>query len=134
MITIVDEVNQQAKIVLECCKLLLESNYQVDAELLLKHFDNCREQGYVLELQYLNGKYVIDNSDIIHFAFAECRNSDGIVVYQDLGRYQTAHNCSDNFWHSCHSFEYGQAMEAARYIIKELIEHINSITNRKVKV
>jgi hypothetical protein len=27
-----------------------------------------------------------------------------------------------------------QAMEAARYIVKELIEHINSITNRKVKV
>ena len=77
---------------------------------------------------------MIDNSDVIHFAVAECRNSDGIVVYQDLGRYQTAHNCSDNFCHSCHSFEYGQAMEAARYIIKELIEHINSITNRKVKV
>ena len=56
MIKIVDDVNQQAKIVLECCKLLLENNYQVDAELLLKHFDNRREQGYVLELQYLNGK------------------------------------------------------------------------------
>lgn len=134
MIRIVDNVNQQAKIVLESCKLLLENYYEMDVELELKHFDNCREQGYVLELQYLNGKYIMDKCNVIHFAFAESRNSDSIVVYQDTGWYESASYCSDNFWHSCHSFEYGQAMEAARYIVKELIEHINSITNRKVKV
>ena len=134
MIVIRDQINQQAKMVLEAVRLLLEQSYSINAELILKYFNNCREQGYVLELSDLNGKYVIDNSDIIHFAFAEDRNSDSIVVYQDLGRYESIQFCSDNFWHSCHAFEYGQAMEAARYIIKELIEHINSITNRKVKV
>lgn len=129
MIRIEERKNQQAKMVLETFKWLAEGS-DLDVELELKDFDNCREQGYVLQLQYLNGKYIMDNCNVIHFAFAESRNSDSIVVYQDTGCYESASYCSDNFWHSSHSFECGQALQAAKYILNELVEHVQLINKK----
>ena len=126
MIRIKDCKNGQAKMVLEAFKLVTEdSNLNID--LRLKDFDNCREQGYVLELDTIDNKY-IPFEKRPYFAFAECRNSDSIVVYKGFGYYENTYLVTDDFWRNARSFEYGHVIEAAQYIKEQFIKTYNNFT------
>ena len=126
MITITDFKNTQAKLVLEAFRLVTEDS-NLNMHLYLKDFDNCREQGYVIELDSVENKY-IPSEKRPYFAFAEHRNSDTIVVYKGYGYYQNAHLVTEDFWNSVRSFGYGQALEAAQYIKEQFIETYNNFT------
>lgn len=132
MIIIKDLKNTQAKLVLQAFKVVTEDS-NLNMDLQLKDFDNCREQGYVIELDTIENKY-IPSEKRPYFAFAEHRNSDTIVVYKGYGYYQNASLVTDDFWNSVRSFEYGHAIEAAKYIWDELLVTYNNFTKSVEKL
>lgn len=105
-----------------------------DITVQIKHFDNCREQGYVLELQYIGYRYV-DRDKRFFIAFAEHRNSDNIVIYWDKGyEYENAHEVSDEFWtQNTKSFPYGQYHDAADFILNKLVEHVTTLKEEQLQ-
>lgn len=126
MITITETKSEQAKVLLQVVKMRLNSLDQdkYNFELLQRDFDNCREQGYVLELHHVNNRWVGDNA--IHVAFSENRNSDSIVVYVGENSYYPE-SISEDFWGNRKYFDYGQWLEAADYIIQTLTQRVKSI-------
>jgi hypothetical protein len=126
MITVTETKSEQAKVLLQVVKMRLNSLDQdkYNFELLQRDFDNCREQGYVLELYWVNDCWVGDNA--IHVAFSENRNSDSIVVYVGENSYYPE-NISEDFWDNRKYFDYGQWLEAADYIIQTLVQRVESI-------
>ncbi len=126
MIRIKDFKNTQAKLVLEAFRLVTEDSH-MNIDLHLKDFDNCREQGYVIELHSVENKY-IPSEKRPYFAFAEHRNSDDIVVYKGYGYYQSTSTVTEDFWRSAIFFKYGHPMEAAFYIKNELAKIYNKFT------
>lgn len=132
MIRIKDLKNTQAKMVLEAFNLVTEdSNLTMD--LYLYDFNNCREQGYVIELDTVENKYIPSHKRP-YFAFAEHRNSDSIVVYKGYGYYENVRLVTEDFWSSAKYFEYGHAIEAAQYIKEQFIETYNNFTKPVEKV
>lgn len=103
-----------------------------DVTVQIKHFDNCREQGYVLELQSIGYKY-IDDDKTFFIAFAEHRNSDNIVIYWDKGyHYEGVHKVSDEFWtQNTKRFPYGQYQDAADFILNKLVEHVTTLQEKQ---
>lgn len=132
MIRIKDFKNTQAKMVLEAFKLVTEDS-DMNMDLQLKDFNNCREQGYVIELDNIENKY-IPSEKRPYFAFAEHHNSDSIVVYTGYGYYQSTSTVTEDFWRSAILFEYGHPMEAAFYIKNELAKIYNNLTKTVEKV
>lgn len=132
MIRIKDFKNTQAKLVLQAFKLVTE-DINLNMNLYIKDFDNCREQGYVIELDDIEDKY-IPSEKRPYFAFAEHRNSDTIVVYKGYGYYQNADLVTEDFWSSAKSFGYGQALEAAEYIWNELLQTYNNFIKTVEKI
>lgn len=126
MITITETKSEQAKVLLQVVKMRLNSldEDKYNFELLQRDFDNCREQGYVLELHRVNNGWVHDSA--IHVAFSENRNSDSIVVYVGENSYYPE-NISEDFWDNRKYFDYGQWLEAADYIIQTLVQRVESI-------
>ena len=126
MIRINDNKNGQAKIILEAIRFILSQwEHLYDFQLDLKDFDNCREQGYVLELSILDGK-IVPRENSIHFAFAEQRNSDNIVIYSDYGYYDKD-NINEHFWNEPFLFGYAESYQAAYYIADRFTKHIDKL-------
>ena len=69
-------------------------------------FDNCREQGYKISTA-VGGTYR-------HVAFAQCRNSDDIVVFHMEGLIFDLEKCNRE------SFMYNEVEEASIFINKYL--------------
>lgn len=126
MITLTSKKNKQAEAVLACFKLLIEGRSQ-NIGLRLSDFDNGREQGYVIELNEVNGVY----NPIAHWAFAEYRSSDDIIIYHEQGIYN-ANYISEDFWNNRKSFGYGEVMSAAEYIFDEIMIAVNKIEQKEL--
>lgn len=76
-------------------------------------FDNCREQGYVLQV---NSKFTWKT---LHVAFSECRNTDQIVVYAyHNARFPSNLPASDADWQNAHYFQWDKVDDAAKFILK----------------
>lgn len=87
-------------------------------------FDNCREQGYVLQVYgaKLNTKYI---------AFSEHRCSDSIVVYvYDNVRFPSNLPETEKDWENRHYFDYNKVDEAAEFILSVAIPHAIQRANR----
>ena len=116
---IVNTCNSQAQAVLAALEALSEDNAD-GIEVSVKQFDNCREQGYVVELDSYQDTYVVGEQK--HwFAFAEHRNSDDIVVYDNVGPYRGLDSVD---WSRCKQFRYGCFTEAATYIYEGIKSNV----------
>lgn len=71
---------------------------------------NCRERGYALQVE----------NDIPVFLFAENRNSDEIVVYEDSEWSVYTNGLTEKGWENRRYFGYDQIDQAARYIVRRL--------------
>jgi hypothetical protein len=71
---------------------------------------NCRERGYAVSVE----------NDIPAFLFAENRNSDDIVVYEDPNWSVLSGGLSDEAWENRKYFGYNKVEQAARYIVRRL--------------
>lgn len=111
----IDNKNTQAKLLLEYLKSLQQYLPSDDIDVILKDFDNGREQGYTIELHRVDSKPVY-NKDKLHVAFAESRNSDNIVVYHGKGVFNNA-SISDEFWATEKYFGHLGLVETANYIM-----------------
>lgn len=99
-----------ADIVLSILNTMLDDNDDVIFE---KHdYTNGREHGYALELTF-NKRYV-DVDKRIWIAFSENRNSDDIVVYDDVGYWNG--NITEKSWQDASYFKYGDFYKCAEYI------------------
>ncbi len=79
-----------------CNRLNVDSRLCANAN--WESFDNCREQGLVLNVQRFCGKS-------LRLAVAENRNSDNIVVYYYHERAFPTNLPADNEWENCKYFE-----------------------------
>ena len=120
-------VNEQAEALLAVLKSMY-ANWNDKMEVIIKHFDNCREQGYVLELHYVDNHIIFEEKSM-WVAFAEHRNSDSIVVYADKGYYPgTADDIKEEVWTSSKIFKAYCYTEAAEYIYELFIQHGEQLT------
>lgn len=82
-------------------------------------FDNCREQGFVLQA------YTRCLGDTLHIAFTENRNSDDIVVYCYTNvRFPSNLPAEDSDWQDKRYFKPDDVDGAALYIIKRAKEFL----------
>jgi len=76
-------------------------------------FDNCREQGFVLQACSRT------TLETLHIAFSECRNSDEIVVYCYVNvAFPSNLPATDADWQDKKYFRFDAIDDAARYIIQ----------------
>ena len=126
----IETKSAQAIALLAVIKAMFE-NLDSNTEVFIKDFNNCREQGYVLELKYVDGKYLFSEDTKIWVAFAENRNSDDIVVYYNDNSYEDLQSVD---WDKKEYFRYGQFTQAADYIkslFDETIEKVREESNNK---
>ena len=77
----------------------------------VESFQNCREQGYTLTVIRKQ------DGDCLTISFAECRNSDEIVVYNSKESGEGFQNrFSDIFWYSHKYFNCNAISDAVDYI------------------
>lgn len=80
-------------------------------------FDNCREQGYVLQVHGVGFKQ-------LNIAFTENRNSDDIVVYCYKEVQFPSNLPAQGEWSDRKYFNPGQYDAAADYILARAIKHL----------
>lgn len=126
MIIITEDKNWDAKVVLEAVKGILSECYsdKYDFKIRQKDFDNGREQGYALEIDYVNGQWLF--MDSFHVVFARNRNSDSTVVYTGKETFYNEY-IKEEFWSTAKLFDYKKHMEAAEYVVKTIIQKVDEI-------
>jgi hypothetical protein len=80
--------------------------------LYLNHYQNCREQGFII-INRSNGK-------TRWVAFSENRNSDDIVVYPSTGEVVPMQGVSNKSWESRVFFKLDEADKAAAFCVDYL--------------
>ena len=76
-------------------------------------FDNCREQGFVLQACSRT------TLETLHIAFSENRNSDDVVVYCYTNTaFPTNLPATDADWQDKKYFRFDAVEDAARYVIE----------------
>lgn len=108
MITLIDSLKVASKILFE----LRNDDRSGKVDAYVKVYNNGREQGYMLKVSRE------EDSKILSIAFAECRGSDEIVIYnsQEDGVGIHGVNYSDGFYDSKELFNYNCTDEAVDYI------------------
>lgn len=126
MIIITEDKNWDAKVVLEAVKGMLNECYsdKYDFKIRQKDFDNGREQGYALEIDYVNGQWLF--MDSFHVVFARNRNSDSTVVYTGKETFYNEY-IKEEFWSTAKLFDYKKHMKAAEYVVKTIIQKVDEI-------
>jgi hypothetical protein len=97
-----------------------------EAEFLKDYYANGRENGYVLQLTYINGHYLFDDKKRVWIAFAENRNSDETVVYLDFGTWNG--ELTDKSYNEAKYFKFSELYKCAEYIKKQMVQAVKHAT------
>lgn len=124
--------NEQAVALLSVIEAMY-GNRDDDIDIMVSDFNNCREQGYVLQLSS------IDNGLLFHdqamwIAFAQNRNSDSIVVYTDTGFYpDSVDQIEEHVWRDSKMFGFGEFTVAADYINELFTQQAQAIRLQRIE-
>jgi len=111
---------KQADAVLSILNLIIDDKETEEAEFLKDFYSNGRENGYILQLSYINNKYLIDEDKRIWIAFSENRNSDETVVYVDKGTWNG--RLTEKSYQEAKYFKFHELFKCAEYI-KNTMKH-----------
>lgn len=101
----------------------LLQTFEINGNLWIECFDNCREQGYVIKGIGLND---------MNIAFTENRNSDNLVVYVYRQTKFPSNLPDENEWNDKKYFSYNEQYKCAEYIV-ERIKQILMLTKVEEK-
>lgn len=109
---------KQADAVLAILNLIIDDSETNGAEFLKDFYSNGRENGYILQLTYVNGKYLFDEDKRIWIAFSENRNSDETVIYVDKGTWNG--RLTEKSYQERKYFKFSDIYKCAEYIKKTM--------------
>lgn len=94
--------------------LLIKDKRSLELEVNVNTFDNCREQGYLLD------NYDV-NVNVKTIAFSRNRSSDDYVVYHSTEKYcNGTFGYTDEFWKNARYFDFDKEKEVVDYIFNLL--------------